>query len=382
MKPTQNSNAGELMVEGRGVTKAFKDFWGRTKLTAVSALDIAVPRGVIFGLLGPNGAGKSTLIKMILGHLYPTAGTLTVMGRSPRDVEAKQRLGYLPERAIFYKQLTAEEVLRLFGELLQLSGPEIRRRSEQLLEMVGLQNARRRRVGEYSHGMARRLGLAQALLNDPDLLLLDEPTAGLDPVGCYEVKQLIQTLAARGKTILMSSHLLADVQDVCGRIMIMYGGQVQQVGAVQELLAQKDELLIRAPLADAGAIERARAALAAGGLENIAVSHPTRSLEEYFLEIVEQANRRRIVTAGAQMGRGVAEYLRNQPADAEAGRLLASLSAQEKPEAVAPAQQPAAEPDKTALDNLTAAKAPAPQDQPAAAAELDRSALDRLTQKK
>lgn len=312
------------MIEGHGVTKTFRDFWRRPRVTAVRDVDIDVRAGSVFGLLGPNGAGKSTLIRMILGHLYPTAGSLKVLGRSPRNVEAKSRLGYLPERTSFYPQLTAREVLRLFGDIIGLSKEETAGRSEQLLEMVGLQGAGNRRIGGFSHGMGRRLGLAQALLNDPDLLLLDEPTAGLDPIGCHEVKTLIATLARRGKTVLVSSHLLADVQDVCDIVMILYGGKVQQTGPVDQLLASKNEIEIRLPSVSQAALGKATAMLAREtDKEAIRVSVPTRSLESYFLDVVREANEHQQDTAGARIGSGVAEYLQ---IDTESRELLDSLT--------------------------------------------------------
>ncbi len=365
----------ELMIEGAGVSKVFKDFWGRPKAKAVDGLDIRVHQGAIFGLLGPNGAGKSTLMKMILGHLYPTAGTLRVLGCSPRNVEIKRRIGYVPERSYFYKNLNAEETLRLFGEILNLSSADIRRRTDQLIEMVGLGQARTRLVGEYSHGMGRRLGLAQALLNDPDILILDEPTAGLDPVGCFEVKQLILTLGQRGKTVLMSSHLLADVQDVCDQIMVMYGGKVQQVGPVDELLAQKQEVQFRLPTVSADAIAKAKAVLSAEvGAETIKVSYPTRTLEEYFLDIVRNAHERQVETDGAHVGAGVADYLRTG-VDEEA--LLERLTRRDQ-EAQPPAEAPVEAPDLGALEELAHPK-PATPEATEAGETVDKNLLDRLS---
>jgi len=305
-----SDDSNELLIDGRNLTKVFRDFWGRSKVTAVRDVSIALPRGTVCGLLGPNGAGKSTLMKMVLGHLYPTSGDLRVLGRDPRNVEAKQRLGYLPERSVFYRNLTAEETLRLFGDILGLAVQETQRRTEQLLEMVGLQTARNRKVGEFSHGMGRRLGLAQALLNDPDLILLDEPTAGMDPVGCFEVKTLITTLRGRGKTVLMSCHLLADVEDVCDTVMIMFGGVVQKQGRVADLLTQEDEVQIRAPKVSENLIREACALLGTEtDADQVKVSHPVRSLEDYFLQIVRDAHDSRQETSGAQMSKGIAQYL-------------------------------------------------------------------------
>src|SRR4026207_2442843 len=206
---------GEVVISVKGLTKVFKDFWNRPKARAVDNVDFEVRRGEVFGLLGPNGSGKSTTVKLLLGLLYPTKGHIEVFGHSPRHVGTKARIGYLPEESYLYRYLDSRETLDFFGNLFELSSGERRKRSEQLLDMVGLKQVQRRVVGEFSKGMQRRIGLAQALINDPELIILDEPAAGLDPIGCREVKDLILALAQRGKTIILSSHLLGDVEDVC-----------------------------------------------------------------------------------------------------------------------------------------------------------------------
>ena len=224
---TQNaaaSSTAETVVSVRGLTKVFKDFWGRPKARAVDNVDFEIRRGEVFGLLGPNGSGKSTTVKMLLGLLYPTKGHIEVFGRSPRHVGTKSRIGYLPEESYLYRFLDSHETLGFFGSLFDLPQDQRKKRTEELLDMVGLGYVRTRVVGEFSKGMQRRIGLAQALINDPDLVILDEPTAGLDPIGCREVKDLILTLKKRGKTVLLSSHLLSDVEDVCDRVVIYYGG--------------------------------------------------------------------------------------------------------------------------------------------------------------
>src|SRR5436189_3775670 len=246
----------ETVVAARGLTKVFKDFWGRAKARAVDGVDFEVRRGEVFGLLGPNGSGKSTTIKMLLGLLHPTKGVIEVFGRSPRDVKTKARIGYLPEESYLYRYLDSRETLEFFGNLFTLPKAERQRRSEQLLDMVGLTGARTRVVGEYSKGMQRRIGLAQALINDPDLVILDEPTAGLDPIGCREVKDLIIALARRGKTVILSSHLLADVEDVCDRVVIYYGGKVQAMGTLKELLATPNAVRITTPVLSRETMER------------------------------------------------------------------------------------------------------------------------------
>lgn len=305
-----SENLSAPVIEGKNLSKTFYDFWGKPKVKALRSIDISVKTDTIFGLLGPNGAGKSTLIKLILGHLYPTSGYITVLGKSPRDVESKQRIGYLPERISFYANLTARETLVFFGQLLGLPASEIKRRITQLLQMVGLENAADRFVGEFSHGMQKRLGLAQSLLNDPDLLLFDEPTAGLDPIGCREVKDLILTLRKRGKTILMTSHLLGDIQDVCDTIMILYSGQVQASGSVNELLAKKDEILIRTSVVSEETLKKAKDVLRTENKNGVLkVSSAMRTLEDYFLSVVTEASRGGTETSGAAIGTGVADYL-------------------------------------------------------------------------
>lgn len=374
------------VIKGRGVAKVFKDFWGRDKVAALRGVDLDVPKGSVFGLLGPNGAGKSTLIKLLLGHLFPTAGQLSVLDRDPRDVAVKQRIGYLPERSYLYKRLHARETLHYFGAILNLSPEQTRQRTEQLLEMVGLQQVGRRMVGEFSHGMTRRLGLAQALLNDPDLLILDEPTAGLDPVGCREVKDLVLTLRKRGKTVLLTSHLLADVEDVCDEIVVLFGGRVQAKGAIRELLQNRDRTRLEFPNVSEAALAAARSALGRDvGEAAVEVSAPAESLESYFLRVVTESNARDAETGGARMGRGVAGYLREDGAAESPDRdegldraALAELAADAAPEKPEPA--PEKQVDAAAISALTGEAQKAPE---SAGDEetLDRGLLDELTRK-
>ncbi|MEE8169404.1 MAG: ABC transporter ATP-binding protein, partial [Phycisphaerae bacterium] len=234
------SDQRHLVVECTSLTKVFKDFWGRDKVLAVDRLDLEVRPGEVFGLLGPNGSGKSTTIKILLGLLYPTSGRGRVFGRPPTDTAIKARIGFMPEESYLYRFLNARETLDYYGRLFNLDRTERRKRTSQLIEMVGLKKAARRPVGQYSKGMARRIGLAQALINDPDLLILDEPTTGLDPIGARQIKDVIVELKKRGKTVLLSSHLLADVEDVCDRVSILYGGRVQAMGTVRELLQRRE----------------------------------------------------------------------------------------------------------------------------------------------
>ena len=307
----RNRKSDEVVVSVRGLTKVFKDFWGRSKAHAVNDVDFDVKRGEVFGLLGPNGSGKSTTVKMLLGLLYPTKGHIEVFGQSPRHVQTKARIGYLPEESYLYRYLNSRETLDFFGNLFHLDQKDRDNRTEQLLEMVGLNQTRTRAVGEFSKGMQRRIGLAQALINDPDLIILDEPTAGLDPIGCREIKDLIIALAKRGKTVILSSHLLSDVEDVCDRVVIYYGGKVQAIGTLKELLAKPDTLRITTPVLSRETMERVLEVIRKDvSSDKVRVDNPTQNLESYFLDVVEKAKQASEQTSGAQSGARVAAYLR------------------------------------------------------------------------
>lgn len=331
----------EVVVAVRGLTKVFKDFWGRPKARAVDNVDFEVHRGEVFGLLGPNGSGKSTTVKLLLGLLHPTKGHIEVFGHSPRHVATKARIGYLPEESYLYRFLDSRETIDFFGNLFHLPKEERRRRAEQLLEMVGLTQTRTRAVGEFSKGMQRRIGMAQALINDPDLVILDEPTSGLDPIGCREVKDLIRALAARGKTVILSSHLLADVEDVCDRAVIYYGGKVQAIGTLAELLATPDSLRITTPALTRDVLERVLEVLREGGAaDRVTVDTPSQNLESFFLGVVERARQAAAETSGATSGATVAPYLRQEAsASAKSDKLLERLAAA-KP--TAPSKSPVA----------------------------------------
>jgi len=299
----------EPIIEASHLTKVFRDFWRRPKVRAVNDISFTVKPGEVFGLLGPNGSGKSTTLKMLLGLLYPTSGQLRVLGRSPRDVKTKARIGYLPEESYLYPYLTSKETLTFYGMLFDLPAGERRERLEQLFEMIGLRHARNRQVGEFSKGMARRIGLAQALINDPDLVILDEPTSGLDPIGCRQVKDLIQALAKRGKTILLSSHLLADVEDVCDRVAILYNGRIQALGTINELLEQRQQYRLTVPELPPAAMQRILAAVQAELGSEPVLDHPRRDLEQFFLEVVEKARQATTEASGVGPAAGVARYL-------------------------------------------------------------------------
>ena len=375
---------GEIVVAVRGLTKVFKDFWNRPKARAVDDVDFDVRRGEVFGLLGPNGSGKSTTVKLLPGLLYPTKGHLEVFGRSPRHVQTKARIGYLPEESYLYRYLNSRETLDFFGNLFHLDKSERNQRAEQLLEMVGLSQTRSRAVGEFSKGMQRRIGLAQALINDPDLVILDEPTSGLDPIGCREIKDLIVALARRGKTVILSSHLLSDVEDVCDRVLILYGGRVQALGTLKELLATPDTLRITTPVLPRETMERVleiiRQDITTG---EVRVDNPTQNLESYFLDVVEKARQAAAQTSGAQSGARVAAYLRGDAEEKPATeKVLERLTL---PQAAAPAPAVPAEAvpavDEKKLAALTKAEPGAPTTPPPSAAPSPATDLSQADEK-
>src|SRR5512133_3008154 len=240
-------NVQDYAIHTQGLTKVYKDFWGRDKVRALDALDLTIHRGEVFGLLGPNGSGKSTTIKLLLGLIFPSDGKAHVLGQAAGSTVINERIGFLPEESYLYRFLNGEETLKFYGRLFRIPRKELNRRVPELLDIVGLDSkARKRKLREYSKGMARRIGLAQALINNPDLILLDEPTTGLDPIGTREMKDLILSLKRQGKTVLLCSHLLADVQDVCDRITILFRGQRMELGYVQDLLQVRDITQVQA----------------------------------------------------------------------------------------------------------------------------------------
>jgi len=275
-----------LVIEARDLTKVFRDFWHRPRVCAVNGIDLEIKQGEIFGLLGPNGSGKSTTIKMILGLLYPTSGHLAVLGKSPRDVAVKAKIGFMPEESYLYKYLTAVEILNFYAALYGLSGRIKQERVKNLIIQVGLDAARNRPIGEFSKGMARRVGLAQCLLNDPDLILLDEPTSGLDPIACREVKDLLLSLARRGKTILICSHHLADMQDICDRVAILLNGNICAQGAVKELLVNPDTLRLSLQSPSREQLTAILTYIEQETGQRPLVDHSGRTLESVFIETV------------------------------------------------------------------------------------------------
>ena len=252
----------DSVIQIRNLSKVYRDFWGRPKVKALNALTLDVRPGEVFGLLGPNGSGKTTTMKLLLGLLFPTEGEIKILGKSAADVGKNERIGYLPEESYLYRFLNAYETLDFYGRLFDMPAAQRKERSEQLLDLVKLApQARHRQLKEYSKGMTRRIGVAQALINNPDLVMLDEPTSGLDPLGNRDMKDLILDLKKQGKTVLMCSHLLADVQDVCDRIAILYGGELKVMGRVDELLKAQDETQILSSKLSPEAIREVEAVL-------------------------------------------------------------------------------------------------------------------------
>jgi ABC-2 type transport system ATP-binding protein len=337
----------DSLVVCQQVSKIFKDFWMRDRARAVNSLSFEIRPREIFGLLGPNGSGKSTTIKMILGLLRPTSGRIALFGKNPTDVAVKRRIGYLPD---------------YYGKLFELDHRTRTRRIDELLDMLGLVNAQFRPVREYSKGMQRRIGIAQALINDPDLLILDEPTTGLDPLGTRQIKDLILELGRRGKTVLLSSHLLADVEDCVDRLIILYGGTKRAEGTCDDLLVSQSRTSIEADTLDeetVAEIDRLIRVRSHGVKSITKVARPRQSLEALFIDIVEKA-RAEVATSGAMSGGETASFLKAEEVDGD--QLINRLTAVEVPatptEAAASSPGPASGPDSGMIGSLLQPSAP------------------------
>ena len=277
--------SNDVAIKTEDLTKTYKNFWCRSKVLALDKLNIEIRKGEIFGLLGPNGSGKTTALKLLLGLIFPTKGKAYVLGKTTNDVAVKNRIGFLPEESCFYRFLNADETLDFYGRLFKIPAKERKLRINRLIEQVGLGFARKRPLRQYSKGMLRRIGIAQALINDPDLIILDEPTSGLDPIGTKETKDMIVDLRDRGKTVLLCSHLLTDVQDICDRVAILDKGKLQITGTIDEMLSSKDvvEILIR-NLSSEALIDVERFIKERQG-EVVSINKSTGTLEELFLKI-------------------------------------------------------------------------------------------------
>ncbi|MBL9002494.1 MAG: ABC transporter ATP-binding protein [Phycisphaerae bacterium] len=376
----------DSLVVCQQVTKVFKDFWMRDRARAVSNLSFEIRPREVFGLLGPNGSGKSTTIKMILGLLRPTSGRVALFGKAPSDVSIKRRIGYLPEESYLYGFLNARETLDYYAKLFELDHRTRMRRVDELLDMLGLTGAQFRPVREYSKGMQRRIGIAQALINDPDLLILDEPTTGLDPIGTRQIKDLIIELGNRGKTVLLSSHLLADVEDCVDRLIILYGGQKRAEGTCDELLVSQSKTTIETDTLDdatVAEIDRLIRQRTSGNNAILRVAKPRQSLEDLFLDIVDRAKAEQLTTSGATAGGQTAAFLKGDDAEGEAliDKLVHAESAS-PPAAVSPPPAPSSGPDASIISTLTRPAEPAapavPPPAPAPRQDVDQSVIGSL----
>jgi ABC-2 type transport system ATP-binding protein len=269
----------------QNLTKVFPIPFRREKVVAVNDLSLTVEPGQVYGLLGPNGSGKSTTMKVVLGLVAPTAGKTEIFGCDSTRVESREQVGFLPENPYFYKFLTGTETLDFYGKLCGLRGAKLRERSKELLHLVRLENAADRRIGGYSKGMLQRIGLAQALVQEPRLLVLDEPTAGVDPAGSREIRDLILDFKARGITVLLCSHLLEQVQEICDRVGILHQGELIREGQLDELISIENQTELILENASPELVAEIRAKIAAGGAKVVDERKPQQNLERYFLNV-------------------------------------------------------------------------------------------------
>jgi len=277
-------------VETCGLTKRYPLAWKRKVLVALDHLDLQIRPGEVFGLLGPNGSGKSTTLKMLLGLVIPNEGEARIFGLPPDSLDARRRVGFLPENPYFYSFLNGDETLRFYGKLCGVAGAALEKRVEDLIDLVGLQNGRERPLRSYSKGMLQRIGLAQALIHDPDLLFLDEPTAGVDPLGSAQIRDLILRLKKMGKTVVFSSHLLEQVQEVADRVAIFSLGKKVLEGSLDSLLAESRETQVQIPgELDSPRQEQVLRLLGEAGIDPAGVrfSRPRLSLEQLYLRTIQ-----------------------------------------------------------------------------------------------
>jgi len=384
----------QYVIETFSLTKVFSDWWGRNKVYAVEDLNLQIRANEVFGLLGPNGSGKTTTLKMLLGLLYPTRGKTVVLGGESTDPKISARIGFMPEESYLYKYLNPRETLDFYGRLFGLPSKVRKMRTEALLDMVGLKAVANRAVGSFSKGMARRIALAQALINDPDLLILDEPTTGLDPIGTRQIKDLILQLAKRGKTVLLCSHLLADVEDVCDRIAILYGGKVQSEGKVRDLLQQTDKKQITTGHISDITIEKIKRIVQEDNADCV-VSSPMDKLETFFIKTVAAAQQQTQSVSGAVSTTDISDFLALKTKENILDKLVsASVSPQVNAEKltinkVTPVEKTEAQPDEQFLRELSK-PAKSPKTEPVVKTkpvepqteqprELKKSILEQLT---
>ena len=272
------------------LTKVFKGSLGKSAFRAVHDVSLTVNAGEVYGLIGPNGSGKSTTMKVILGLLSPTEGNTSIFGIPSTEVASRRSVGFLPENPYFYKHLNGRETLHFYGRLCGMSGDPLKSRTEEMLKLTGLEDAATRRVGGYSKGMLQRLGLAQALIHEPQLLVLDEPTAGVDPSGSRIIRDLIIEFRSRGITVLVTSHLLEQMQEVCDRVGIMAHGRMVREGRLEELIAVENQTEMVLENASPDLLARIDALVKAegGGARLLRSGHPRTTLERLFLEATNE----------------------------------------------------------------------------------------------
>jgi ABC-2 type transport system ATP-binding protein len=272
-------------VQIENISKFFPVPLRRQRVQAVKNLSLVVQPGQVYGLLGPNGCGKSTTLKILLGLVTPNSGRALVFGKDSREYRSRRDIGFLPENPYFHKFLTAAELLSFHGKICGLSGKKLTARIDELIDLVGLRDARDRRVGGFSKGMLQRIGLAQALVHDPGLVVLDEPTAGVDPAGSHQIRDLILNLKKRGKTILLTSHLLEQVQEICDRVGIMARGEMIREGPLEDLVRVKNQTEFVIENATPELAAQIQTLVTASCASLVATRQPERSLESVFLEL-------------------------------------------------------------------------------------------------
>lgn len=330
----------DSVVQAHELTKHYHHsfFWWQVKAKAVTGLTLQIERGQIFGLLGPNGSGKSTTIKLLLGLIFPSSGYVTVFGKKPQSRDVKHRIGYLPEESYLYRTLDAEETLDFYARLFGLGRQERQKRVHSLLDLVGLSHARHRPVLEFSKGMQRRIGLAQCLISDPEFVILDEPTSGLDPIGTAEFKDLIRQLRDKGKTVLLCSHLLSDVEDVCDHACILHRGQKIAEGSIEELVQDNKHSQITATMSQSTMSRVQEIIKEEEGSTSIVDAGPSRRrLESYFLDIIERAQSENSPSQKpAQMGQSLDFLTENKRGQAALEQLAQSPSKSTTETAAAP----------------------------------------------
>lgn len=293
VQPARSTDTAVEAVSVKGLTKIFKSGLTKRPFVAVSDLSLTVKAGEVYGLIGPNGSGKSTTMKVILGLLAPTAGETRIFGRDSKEVVSRREVGFLPENPYFYKHLTGLETLLFYGRLCGLSGAKLRDRAAEMLALTDLEDAAGRRVGGFSKGMLQRLGLAQALIHEPRLVVLDEPTAGVDPAGSRKIRDLILNFRERGLTVLVTSHLLEQMQEVCDRVGIMAHGVMVKEGRLEDLIAVENQTELVLENVNEALLGRIREMVAASGdgARVVRMGSPRTTLERLFLESTDEGGK-------------------------------------------------------------------------------------------